>query len=127
MWTTARHDAIPHNLASNVIECLESLSQLKTSEGNPVLIGAITDGNSDPRRVGILEKYFDFCVNAEEVGVSKPDKRVYLEAVRQAQSKGLVNDLIDVTEDNAEVGPYWVHIGDDFVKDIVAAKDRTFV
>jgi len=123
VWSTARHDAIPHNLASNVIECLESLSALTTSEGHPVLIGAITDGNSDPRRVAILEKYFDFCVNAEQVGVSKPDKRVYLEAVRQVQSKGLVNNLIDATEDNTEVGPYWVHIGDDFVKDIVAAKD----
>ena len=123
VWSTARHDAIPHNLASNVIECLESLSTLQTSEGHPILIGAITDGNSDPRRVGILEKYFDFCVNAEGVGVSKPDKRVYLEAVRQVQSKGLVDNLIDVTEDNPEVGPYWVHIGDDFVKDIVAAKD----
>jgi FMN phosphatase YigB (HAD superfamily) len=123
VWATARHDAIPNNLASNVVECLESLSKLKTSDGNPVLIGAITDGNSDPKRVDILGKYFDFCVNAEQVGVSKPDKRVYLEAVRRVQSLGGMNDLINLTEDDAEVGPYWVHVGDDFVKDIVAAKD----
>lgn len=123
VWSTARHDAIPNNLASNVVECLESLSKLKTSEGNPILIGAITDGNSDPRRVSILEKYFDFCVNAEQVGVSKPDKRVYLEAVRQVQSLPAAMDIWNLSNDNLDAGPYWVHVGDDFVKDIVAAKD----
>lgn len=126
IWATARHDAIPDNLATNVIDCLESISKLETSEGHPVLIGAITDGNSDPRRVGMLEKYFDFCVNAEQVGVSKPDRRVYLEAVRQVQSHPSMANILQnlpEDEDDIEIGPYWVHVGDDFVKDIVAAKD----
>jgi FMN phosphatase YigB (HAD superfamily) len=126
VWTTARHDAIPDNLSSNVLECLEEISNLRTSQGHKVLIGAITDGNSDPRRVKILEKYFDFCVNAEQVGVSKPDKRVYLEAVRQVASHPSARDLpsvLDMDGGDFEAGPYWVHVGDDFVKDIVAAKD----
>jgi len=131
VWAGARHNAIPQNLASNVIECLESLSMLKTFEGYPILIGAITDGNSDPRRVSRLAKYFDFCVNAESVGVSKPDKRVYLEAIRQVRKEtattsigAMMNDiLMNSANDDFEVGSYWVHVGDDFVKDIVAAKD----
>lgn len=128
VWATARHDAIPDNLAMNVLQCLDEISSLKTSQGQKVLIGAITDGNSDPRRVQILEKYFDFCVNAESVGVSKPDKRVYLEAVRQVASHPSAKHLPsikDIMDDDGdfEVGPYWVHVGDDFVKDIVAAKD----
>ena len=125
VWATARHDAIPDNLVAKAVDCLEEISKLKTSQGQPVLIGAITDGNSDPRRVPILEKYFDFCVNAEEVGVSKPDKRVYLEAVRRVVSHPVTRDVIsvDLESDDIEVGPSWVHVGDDFVKDIVAAKD----
>lgn len=123
IWAEARHDAIPQNLAKNVLDCLEEISNLRTSKGHPVIIGAITDGNSDPRRVEILEKYFDFCVNAEQVGVSKPDKRVYLEAIRQVASHPAAEGLINMENDDIEAGPYWVHVGDDFVKDIVAAKD----
>lgn len=125
VWATARHDAIPDNLVSRAVDCLEKICKLKTSQGLPLLIGAITDGNSDPRRVGILEKYFDFCVNAEQVGVSKPDKRVYLEAIRQAAAHPVTQDVIsfDIESNDIEAGPYWVHVGDDFVKDIVAAKD----
>lgn len=125
VWTAARHDAIPDNLVPGAVECLEEISNMKTSQGHPVLIGAVTDGNSDPRRVKMLEKYFDFCVNAESVGVSKPDKRVYLEAIRQVASHPVCRDLLTVEseDEDLEVGPYWVHVGDDFVKDIVPAKE----
>jgi FMN phosphatase YigB (HAD superfamily) len=74
IWAKARHDAIPQNLASNVLDCLQKIASMKTSAGHPVLIGAITDGNSDPRNVNCLKDFFHFCVNAESVGVSKPDK-----------------------------------------------------
>jgi len=124
IWANARHDAIPQNLATNVLSCLDKISRLKTSQGHRILIGAITDGNSDPRRVEILQRYFDFCVNAEAVGVSKPDKRVYMEAIRQVASHPAAAGLIDVESSvDIEAGPFWVHVGDDFVKDIVAAKD----
>lgn len=74
VWTNARHNAIPKNFAGNVIPCLQKIAKIKTSTGHPVLIGAITDGNSDPRNVECLKDFFDFCVNAESVGVAKPDK-----------------------------------------------------
>lgn len=123
VWTTARHEAIPENLADNVLDSLERISTIKSAQEEPVLIGAITDGNSDPRRVEELKKYFDFVVNAESVGVSKPDKRIYQEAVNYVRSLTGFKELPWVEEDGQfEAGPFWVHIGDDFVKDIVAGK-----
>jgi FMN hydrolase / 5-amino-6-(5-phospho-D-ribitylamino)uracil phosphatase len=131
VWTQARHDAILDNL---VPQALETLDSIRNNLDGTVLIGAITDGNSNPSRVEALQPYFDFCINAESVGVAKPNKLVYLQAVRtiashQAFSQVLPADIGDVTTANDVerleeiVGPYWVHIGDDFFKDIVAAKN----
>lgn len=123
-WTNARHKAIPDNLAESVVECIERVAQIRTSAGHPVLIGAITDGNSDPRILEDLGGYFDFCINAERVGISKPDKRVYLSAIAQVIEHPHLQDLVDPNQPHDEVvGPWWVHIGDDFVKDVVAAKE----
>ena len=127
IWTKARHDAIPRNFAPAAISCLEKIASIRTSSGHPVLIGAITDGNSDPRNVDELKDFFQFCVNAEGVGVSKPDKRVFLEAIRQVVAHPAFQDLeLESAHDDEAleniVGPYWIHIGDDFVKDVVAAK-----
>lgn len=129
-WARARYDAIPNHFASSVEACLQEIASLRTKSGHPILIGAITDGNSDPRNVTVLAQYFDFCVNAEAVGIAKPDKRVFLEAVMQVASHPSLSDLMsdsvdDLGHDELEeiVGPFWVHIGDDFVKDIVAAKN----
>eukprot|EP00934_Nitzschia_sp_Nitz4_P005846 Nitzschia sp. Nitz4//scaffold196_size54656//9594//10622//NITZ4_006633-RA/size54656-processed-gene-0.48-mRNA-1//1//CDS//3329540408//5836//frame0 len=132
LWVDARHKAIPDNFSTNVLECLEELASLKTSNGDPVIIGAITDGNSDPRKVPQLQKYFSFCINAEDVGVSKPDARLYLQAVRHLASHPSLKDLalqeaLDKHEEEGgvdtlpQLGPYWVHVGDDIVKDIVGA------
>jgi FMN phosphatase YigB (HAD superfamily) len=139
VWTQARHDAILEHMAPSVVDTLNEIrTAISSSTGNdnngvPVLIGAVTDGNSDPRKLEILAPYFDFCVNAESVGVSKPDKRVYLQAIRQAITlrPDIFSDLLPMDDvgdfDNGTleniVGPYWCHIGDDFLKDIVAAKD----
>ena len=145
IWSTARHDAIIHNMAPKVIETLELIKSTiqHQNPNNPrrkVLIGAITDGNSNPTRVDVLKPYFDFVVNAESIGVAKPDKRVYLEAVRTiiTTQKEHFIDLLppSITTNNNDddihhdeetleniIGPYWCHIGDDFLKDIVAAKN----
>ena len=144
VWTQARHDSILDHMAPRVVETLEEIRtaiQTENRDGRPVLLGAVTDGNSDPRNIEILAPYFDFCVNAEAVGVSKPDKRVYLEAIKKAIllrpdmfSDVLPTDEIIIGEDGNLVGidsqiledivgPYWCHIGDDFLKDVVAAKD----
>ena len=64
------------------------------------------------------------------VGVSKPDKLVYLEAAKRIFSHPSFGDLeVDFSTSEKElesletaIGPYWVHVGDDFVKDVVAAK-----
>lgn len=126
LWTNERHKATTNNLASDVLETLESIRSIQTLLGDNVVIGAITDGNSNPDKIESLNKYFDFCINAESIGVGKPDKRVFLEAVRYIGQHPSFQDLklrYDSNESELEgaVGPYWVHVGDDFVKDVVAA------
>ena len=130
VWTGARHAAIPSNFASYLLEGLREIRQLKTKYGKHVVVGAITDGNSDPRKVELLEEYFDFVVNAESVGISKPDRRIYDAAISFVFSDPRFNHVFDDDSNDNDFDvlldkflPWWVHIGDDFVKDIVAAKD----
>jgi len=134
VWTNARHAAIPMNFATSVIACMNQIREMKTSSGHPVIVGAITDGNSNPLIVPELETFFDFCVNAESVGLSKPDRKIYETAVEIVAKMEIVSDIFGdsagnesenkLTKDLIEdlVGPWWVHIGDHFMKDIVAAK-----
>ena len=129
IWTQARHEAIPLHLANYVLPTLQYIRS--SHNNNPIIIGAITDGNSDPRNVPMLEPYFDFCINSETVGSSKPDKDVYLAAIPQFATHPSLQSIF--THDNHQlfeedpdqildlIGPWWVHIGDDFLKDIVAA------
>jgi FMN phosphatase YigB (HAD superfamily)/ribosomal protein L40E len=135
IWTQARHDAIPVNMAESVLSCLDALKQLETSTGERILIGAITDGNSNPSLLPDIAQYFDFCVNAEQVGVGKPSRLVYEQAIRQVMerwtstsssspSSNEINELLTSIDPEApSAGPWWIHVGDDFIKDIVAAKD----
>lgn len=125
VWVHARHDAITSNMALSAVDCLEEIASMQRKDGHPIIIGAITDGNSDPKRVQSLAPFFDFCINAESVGVGKPDKRVYLEAIRQVASMPSMKDIfgdspIDLSIDSLEdkVGPFWVHVGDDVAKDV---------
>ena len=134
IWTKARHDAIPNNLASSVIECLSQVKSLQTSYGKNIVVGAITDGNSDPRNVDMLKDYFDFCINAESVGISKPDRRVYDAALKHVYlSQDLQHIFYDVENDSDDdidcdalfekIRNKWIHVGDDFVKDIVGSSE----
>jgi FMN phosphatase YigB (HAD superfamily) len=130
VWAAARHEAVPLHLASSVLATLEKIASIRSSAGHPVLIGAITDGNSDPRKIPELAGYFNFCINAETVGICKPDKRVYMHAAKYILAHPSLQDMLSsypvesLTDETAEevIGPWWVHIGDDFVKDIVASK-----
>ncbi|KAL3757645.1 hypothetical protein ACHAWU_009490 [Discostella pseudostelligera] len=155
VWMKARCESI----SKNFVPCAVSTLQQLRSEA--IYIGAITDGNSNPNQVSELSGLFDFVVRAEDVGVSKPDARVYKAAVaslmlrleqdgRNIEEFFLGNDgddipalpatyvksgssskilnWKDVDEDAVEafsdgVGPWWVHVGDDFFKDVVAAKE----
>jgi FMN phosphatase YigB (HAD superfamily) len=135
VWDKARHDAIPLHYADSMLETLKTLRQMRTSEGKSIVIGAITDGNSDPRKVQELKDYFDFVVNAESVGVSKPNKKIYQRAIIEASRYPVVQQFLpkvdlslegddsEYDDDLALVGPWWVHVGDDFMKDVVPSKE----
>ena len=177
IWANARCESIANNFAPCAVEILTNLKdQLAESSSSSsstssllqkVYIGAITDGNSNPNKVPQLDGVFDFVIRAEDVGVSKPDKRVYKAAVASLMLRlgqdgrsieefflggeniegGVAKDTFimppsadegrtttttpswkDIDEDAVEafsdaVGPWWVHVGDDFFKDIVAAKE----
>jgi len=122
-----RYQAIPTHYASNVLSVFNQITTALRDDGTtPLLVGAITDGNSDPRNVPELKSFFDFCINAEEVGVSKPDSRVYAQAMDYVRNHPYLQDMVNDNEGFMEAGvagPWWVHIGDDFSKDIVAAKN----
>lgn len=192
-WMRARQKSIENNLANHAIDTLAKIKKLRCND-TQILVGAITDGNSNPLHMDMFKDYFDFCVNAEEVGISKPSRQIYLYAARMYilpmlnltknksskaslafvdagrnddksdyitggfarestnpdfmtlpsydyryksnQWKGstgqenyaYINDPVDDDELSNEeiesiIGPWWIHVGDDFVKDIVAAKN----
>lgn len=137
------------------MEVFDRIANLRNESPYPMLVGAVTDGNSDPRNIPALKDYFDFCINAESVGVGKPDKRVYLKAIEYVVAHPSVQDIMDEERlaNGADVedlvGPWyvrtgarlgsttlfgimyllsdvtlcrWIHVGDDFTKDIVAGK-----
>ncbi|MDP0902283.1 HAD family hydrolase, partial [Klebsiella pneumoniae] len=46
------------------------------------LLGVITNGNADVQRVG-LSHYFHFALRAEDIGIAKPDARLFQEALQR--------------------------------------------
>lgn len=48
------------------------------------ILGALSNGNADVRRVGLAD-YFSFALNADALGVSKPDPSVFQAALARAQ------------------------------------------
>ena len=176
VWTEARCRSISENFAPSAVPILrlafppDDSSSSRKDEGN-VYICAITDGNSNPDRLSELSSVFDFVIRAEDVGASKPDKRVFKAAVaalmlRLGQDGKSIEGFFlgqanvvedddgiattttntyiktdstitpataalswrDIEEEAVEafseaVGPWWVHVGDDFFKDVVAAKE----
>lgn len=101
-WHDARHDVD----ALFFPGVLDLLGRLKA---RGVRLVAVTNGNCDIGQIGALAGVFDFCINAERVGARKRTGRPYTAAIKKA---GV----------GADVGPRWVHVGDDFTEDIVAAK-----
>jgi HAD superfamily hydrolase (TIGR01549 family) len=68
-------------------------------------LGVITNGNADVRRLGLAD-YFRFALNAEDLGIGKPDPHPFNEALRHA----------GVTAEQA------LHVGDSPGDDIAGAQ-----
>lgn len=51
--------------------------------GRHYLLGVITNGNADVQRVGLAD-YFTFALRAEDIGIAKPDARLFHEALQRA-------------------------------------------
>lgn len=94
VFLDARHDV---NLYDDTVPLLERL------HGRYVL-GVITNGNADVRRLG-LGGYFDFTLSPMEVGAAKPDRLIFEAACNRA---------------GFEPGEI-VHIGDDPEADVIGA------
>ena len=94
VFLDARHDV---KLYDDTVPLLERL------HGRYVL-GVITNGNADVRRLG-LGGYFDFTLSPMEVGAAKPDRLIFEAACNRAGF------------DPGEI----VHIGDDPEADVIGA------
>ncbi|SEM59136.1 putative hydrolase of the HAD superfamily [Pseudomonas sp. ok272] len=49
---------------------------------NRYALGVVTNGNADVRRLGLAD-YFTFAVCAEDIGIAKPDARLFHEALQR--------------------------------------------
>jgi FMN phosphatase YigB (HAD superfamily) len=81
-WMSARQKSIERHLADKVLETLRIIKQFRCDE-KQVIVGAITDGNSNPLKMTAFKDYFDFCVNAETIGIGKPNRQIYLYAAKK--------------------------------------------
>ncbi|WP_025130877.1 HAD family hydrolase [Pseudomonas sp. PH1b] len=81
-----------------VLPTLEALA-------NHFALGVVTNGNADVRRLGLAD-YFKFALCAEDIGIAKPDARLFQEALQRGGA----------TPDTA------VHIGDHPGDDIAGAQ-----
>ncbi|MFC6337206.1 HAD-IA family hydrolase [Pseudomonas sp. CCM 7891] len=50
--------------------------------GHHYMLGVITNGNADVQRVGLAD-YFKFALRAEDIGIAKPDARLFQEALQR--------------------------------------------
>ena len=74
VFLTARQNV---DLFADVLPTLEQLRR-------DYMLGALSNGNADVRRVGLAE-YFSFALNADMLGVAKPEPQVFLAALARAQ------------------------------------------
>lgn len=106
-WMNVRQKSIENNLANNVVKTLKTIKALQ-SNGTRMIVGAITDGNSNPLKMEMFKEYFDFCVNAETVGMAKPNRQIYLYAARKYVLPMLnitkTSDNIETTETGVKQG-----------------------
>ncbi len=94
VFLTARHD----------VDYYEDVQTSLAALANRYVLGAVSNGNASVHRLEV-GKFFSFAVSAEQVGVSKPDQRVF-----------------DATLAAAECAAHEVvHVGDHHEHDIAGA------
>lgn len=73
---------------------------------NHYALGVVTNGNADVRRLGLAD-YFKFALCAEDIGIAKPDSRLFHEALQRGGARAQTA----------------VHIGDHPGDDIAGAQE----
>jgi hypothetical protein len=91
-WMQSRQISIKKNLANHVIETLRTIKSFRCND-KQIIVGAITDGNSNPILMDVFTDYFDFCVNAETVGIGKPSRQIFLYA-----AKNYILPMLNITK-----------------------------
>lgn len=93
----------------NRVELYDDVAEALPALAAHCRVLALTNGNADLRRIG-LDRHFHGAVLAREVGVAKPDPRIFAHA----------RNLLDV-----EPAQIW-HVGDDPALDVLGAQRAGF-
>ncbi|ROL68063.1 HAD family hydrolase [Pseudomonas protegens] len=91
--------------ARHQLEIFPEVQPTLEALANHFALGVVTNGNADVRRLGLAD-YFKFALCAEDIGIAKPDARLFHEALQRGGA----------TADTA------VHIGDHPGDDIAGAQ-----
>ena len=91
--------------ARHQLEVFPDVEPTLTTLAKHYALGVVTNGNADVRRLGLAD-YFKFALCAEDIGVAKPDARLFHEALQRGGA-------------TAETA---VHIGDHPGDDIAGAQ-----
>ncbi len=91
--------------ARHQIEVFPEVEPVLEILANHYALGVVTNGNADVRRLGLAD-YFKFALCAEDIGIAKPDARLFHEALQRGGA-------------TAETA---VHIGDHPGDDIAGAQ-----
>mgnify|MGYP000269861019 FL=1 len=97
------------------VNCYEGVEELLSILSQNHLLGTISNGNADVKQT-CIGHHFSFALSAEHINSSKPDALIFDTALTRIQ------DLLDQRLDPSEV----VHVGDDFLCDVVGAKRAQF-
>ena len=72
--------------ARNEVEFFEGAIETISMLANQFILGALTNGNADIRRLG-LDSYFSFAFSAEEVGAPKPADNLFRRALAHTRTE----------------------------------------
>mmetsp|Transcript_17737 Transcript_17737/g.45848 ORF Transcript_17737/g.45848 Transcript_17737/m.45848 type:complete len:340 (+) Transcript_17737:42-1061(+) len=118
VWLRGRHDSAEAHLFSGALEAATSVRKTYPE----ATIVALTNGRGDPLAMSEdLASCFDFTVSGEEPSIHphrKPSPVIFRAALERA---GVDGDSF-LTEHAPAPEDSWVHIGDDLLNDIAAAK-----